>query len=570
MADWSDVAEYLFPHVNKSIDDLKNEYPKRKNNIVSRFAPSPTWFLHIGGLRTAFIAWKWAQQHDGIFILRIEDTDQKRIVTDAIDHIISSMRTFDMPIDEWPLGLDYADIGDYGPYIQSKRKNIYHVFVKQLLSEGKAYPCWMSSDELNSIREQQMKSKITPGIYGNYSVWRNKTPDEIMSKLNTESVPHYGEDVERHYVIRFRSHANTRNTVIFDDLLRGKISMLDNFNDNVILKWMGLPTYHLAHVADDSLMWVSPVMRAEERLTSVPFHVQLFDACWLKLPEYCHLSQVLKIDEETSKKRKLSKRKDPEADVGYYFKNGFAIQWILDYLLAIVDSGFEEWQQTNPDKNYHDFEISIDRMNKAGALFDLQKMKSINNGYLSRISNDELYYQTLERAKMYEPEFAVLIESNSEYTIFALSIERHTEKDPKRFTTFVDVKSQLEFFYDDKFEKLIWKYKSLMSSWSEDYQLPDCLNSALMNKFVPKYLDILDLSMSVEDWFTQLKFIGKEFWFASNNKEFKEWWYVGKIGELAMFFRVALCATKRTPDLLSVMKVMGIDRITDRLKSFLN
>lgn len=566
MASWKDVADYLFPHVQDTIEDLQNKYPKRSDGeVISRFAPSPTGFLHVGGLRTAFIARKWAQQNDGKFILRIEDTDQKRIVADAIDHIITSMRTFDMLIHEWPLGVDYADIWEYGPYIQSKRDYLYHVFVKQLISEWKAYPCWMSSDELDSIREQQMKSKIAPGIYGNYSVWRNKTSDDILEKLKSSSSAHYGEDVERYYVIRFRSHWNIKKTIVFEDVLRGKISMLDNFNDNVILKGMGLPTYHMAHIVDDSLMWVSLVIRAEEWLTSVPFHVQLFNACWIVLPKYCHLSQVLKVDEETGKKRKLSKRKDPEADVGYYFKNGFAVQGILDYLLSIVDSGFEEWQATHLDKNHHDFEISLSRMNKAGSMFDLQKMRSVNNNYLSRISNDELSFQTLERAKMYDPEFAVLMEGDLDYAKAALSIERHTEKDPKRFTTFVDVKTQLMFFFDIEYDKAITRREINMKKWDEAFQLPASLSWDILMKFIPTYLEQLDFDMTTEDWFAQLKNIAKDFGFAGNNKEFKEGWYVGKVGELAMVLRVYLCAEKRTPDLFSVMKVLGMERVNKRL-----
>ncbi len=407
--------------------------------------------------------------------------------------------------------------------------------------------------------------KTATGIYGNYSVWRNKTADEVLSQLEKEAFVSYEKEWEeaqwRNFAIRFRSHGDTTKTIVFDDYLRGKISMKDNYIDVPILKSTWLPTYHMAHVVDDFLMWTHPVIRAEEWLMSTPLHLQLFDACNIPAPVYCHPSQVLKLDEETGNKRKLSKRKDPEADVGYYFKNGYAVEWILDYLLILIDSWFEEWQLTNPDKTYRDYRIDLKKMNKAGAMFDLQKLRSVNNNYLSRISNDELYFQTLEWAKMYSPEFAVRLELYPEYTKQAMSIERHTEKDPKRFTTFLDVKEQLQFFFDDEWEKLIKDIDKTL--------IHEAIDKDFLSQFVPEYLSILDLEMSVGDWFNQLKIIGEKYGFAKNNAEFKQWWYKGKIWDLAMFLRLQLCASKRTPDLFSVMRVLGKERIASRLQAIL-
>jgi len=566
MADWKDVAEVLFPHVNENISDLKKKFSDRWWKIVSRFAPSPTWFLHIGGLFSAFVAWKFVQQNNGTFILRIEDTDQKRIVADAIDHLISSLRNFDLSIHEWPLGVDYSDLWEYWPYIQSKRKYFYHVFVKELVAKWLAYPCWLKTEELDSIREQQMKAKIAPGIYWNYSVWRNKSADDILFLLEKENIVSLDDDSDHNFVIRLRSHWDTKKRVVFDDILRWKVNMTDNYNDAVLLKSWWLPTYHMAHITDDYLMWVSHIIRAEEWLMSVPLHLQIFDACGLPAPKYCHLFQLLKVDEKTWKKRKLSKSKDPEADIWFFFKQWFAVQGILEYLMVLVSSWFEDWQNDNLDKSYKDYDISLEKMNKSGALFDLDKLNSVNNNYLSRISNEDLYFETLEWAKMYSPEFAVLMESDRNYTISALSIERHTEKDPKRFTTFLDVEKQLLFFYDKEWKSLIDNEELKIDKLFENNS---ALNKDVFVKFVGDYLGVLDFGMDTQQWFGQLKEVWKKYGFAGNNKEFKEWGFVWKIWELAMFLRVALCATKRSPDLFSVMKVLGIERIKERLMVYL-
>jgi glutamyl-tRNA synthetase len=344
--------------------------------------------------------------------------------------------------------------------------------------------------------------------------------------------------------------------VIFEDLLRGRIDMMDNYNDIVLIKKDGLPTYHLAHIVDDHLMRMSHIIRAEEWMPSVPLHLQLFAACGLQAPIYCHLAQILKLDE--GKKRKLSKRKDPEANVAYFFENGYAVQGILEYLINLIDSKFEDWQKENLDKTYVDFEIKLEDMNKAGALFDLVKLQSVNNGYLSRIPTQRLYEESLARAQTYRPELAQIMLSDPAYTQAALNIERHTPKDPKRFSTYADIESQLRFFFDTEREKL----------QATKPALPEIITHESMQKFIPEYMEKLDLTMSVEDRFAQLKEIGKTYGFASSNAEFKEGGYIGKTGDLAMFLRIQLCCATQTPDLYSVMQVMGKERMTHRLLSF--
>ena len=539
------LADLLFPEVTKTIDDRKITYPSRPTwQFVTRFAVSPTWFLHIWWIFTSLVAEKAAHQTgDGVMILRIEDTDQKRSVEWAVEQINEWMKMFGIQFDEGTIGADFADVGNYWPYTQSQRMDIYHSFVKHLVAEGKAYPCWMSTEEIDSIREQQMKTKKMPGIYGNYSQRRNKTPEEYADQAQQND----------QYVIRLRSHGDTRKKVVFNDLNREKVSMIDNYNDIVLIKNDWLPTYHLAHLVDDYLMGTTHVIRGEEWLTSVPLHLQLFETFGFEAPHYAHLAPLLK--SEDGKKRKLSKRKDPETDYRYLLEQGYATQWIIDYLFSIVDSGFEQRQNENTDKTYKDYTIVLEKMNKSGALFDLEKLEHVNNAYMSRISNEELQRISLERAEQNKPELAVLMKQDPDYTLQALSIERFTEKDPKRFRTFNDVVTNLEFFYDEHFATLV----------NEKPELPLTLTPDVISAFVNEYISVLDYSMDTQSRFDQLKEIGKKYGFAANNKEFREGNYQGKIGELAMLLRIQLAGTSRTPDLRSMMKVMGKERVEKRL-----
>lgn len=542
-----DIADIIFPDATETIQDLEKKYPPRINPTCSRFAPSPTGFLHIGSVYASLVERKFAKQQGGTFFIRIEDTDQKREIAGGVELIISGLQKFGIEIDEGPLWENNADVGNYGPYIQSHRKGIYQVFAKYLLANWLAYPCWMTTEELETIRNQQTKSKVTPGIYGHYSVWRDKTPEEVEAQLKTD----------KNFVIRFRSPGELNKRIVFEDIIKWKIEMIENCNDIVLIKSDGLPTYHLAHIADDHLMRVSHVIRGEEWLASVPLHIQLFTSFGLQVPKYSHVAPLLKLD--NGNKRKLSKRHDPEADIWFFFENGYATQWIIEYLLTIVDPNFEERQKANPDKSYLDFDIALEKMPKSGALFDLVKLQSVNNNYLSRISTDELYIQSLARAEIYKPALAQLMKSDVSYTKAALNIERHTAKDPKRFTTYADIETQLKFFFDSERTHLNWNIEGLKSG-------SVVADKVLMQKFVDEYIQVINLDMSVEERFTQLKEVWKKYGFAGNNAEFKEWWYVGKIWDLAMFLRIQLCCATQTPDLYSVMQVMGKERIIKRLK----
>jgi len=544
MTNRAELADLLFPQVKESIDDLLAKYPPRPEGKVLRFAPSPTWYLHFGGLYTSFVGWKYAKQNRGKMLLRIEDTDQKREIEGATQLLITALQKFGIQFDEGPLSLE-QEVGNYGSYVQSQRKSLYEVFAKHLVAQGLAYPCRMSEERLNEIREMQTASKQIPGIYGNYCEWRNKTPDELLEKFNAED--------QTFPVLRFRSHGDTTKKIVFQDLIRGEISMIDNYNDIVLIKGDGLPTYHLAHIVDDTLMRVTTITRGEEWLTSVPLHLQLFGAFNLPAPEYCHLAPICKLDE--GKKRKLSKRKDPEANVEFFFEAGYAPQALLEYIMTLADSSYEDWQRANEDQTFLDFQFSLKKMNVSGALFDFVKLQNINNGYLSKLSTAELYEQGLAWAKDYHKELAELMEKYADYTKAALNIERHTEKDPKRFTLYSDIEKNILFFYDEK--------RTEIKKSKPDF--PEQIPLETWKAFAADYAENFSLDGEVTERFDQLKLIGKKYGFAGNNAEFKEWGFVGKVGDLAMFLRIQLCWAKQTPDLFSVMKVMGRERVKERI-----
>lgn len=550
MATRQDVADLLLPDIDSDIQKLLSQYPER-NKICTRIAPSPTGFLHFGSLFMALINWKYAKQNNGIFFLRIEDTDQKREVEWAATSLVQSLKKFWIEIDEWPIWENESDLWNYWPYIQSKRANFYKVFIKYLIERWLAYPCWMSEEELNQIREQQMKNKQIPWIYGEFSKYRSLSPDEVIEK--------YHEMWDSFSVIRFRSPADLTKKIIFSDELRWVVSMIDNYNDIVILKWDWLPTYHLAHIVDDTLMRTSLVMRWDEWLTSVPLHLQLFQAFWLQAPKYAHVAPISKLDEW--KKRKLSKRHDPEADVRILFERWYATQWLIDYILTLASSSFEERRKDHQLDPIDWFNFELQKMTAAAPLFDEVKLQRINNQYLSAISTDKLFEETLERAESFDHEFATLLKSDSEYYKAAMNIERHTEKDPKRFTTYADVKNQILFFSDDIRNNWKWIRTSLLSENE---------NFANLQDFVRTYIEEVKLdNTDILWWFEQLKEIGKRFWYASNNAEFKQWGFIWKVWDLAMFLRIQLCNAKQTPDLFSLMKVMGKERISKRLNEYL-
>ncbi|MEF2175770.1 MAG: glutamate--tRNA ligase, partial [Candidatus Absconditabacteria bacterium] len=540
-----ELANILLPNVDKDISYYQNIYKTRNCNFVSRFAPSPTGYMHIGGIYQVLIAEKFVHQNDGIFFLRIEDTDKKREIEGAFEKVLQAFDKFGISYDEGPISND-LEKGNYGPYIQSKREEIYQTFVKHLIKNGLAYPCFMSEDEINETRNYQQKNKLVPGIYGEFSKYRDASIDEVKKHLSKGSP----------FVIRFRSPGILNNRIIVNDIVRGSVETNDNFIDIVLLKSIGMPTYHLAHVVDDYLMGTTHVVRADERFASVPLHIQLFNSFGFEPPIYVHTSPLLK--QEGNSKRKLSKRKDPEADLEYYYKDGYPIFSIIDYLYTIIDSFYEDWKKENPGKNFNDYKIDLGRLSISGALLNIDKLKFLANDYLSSLNTLELYNQGLLWTKEYDAELYNLMIEHEEYTINALNIERHIEKDPKRFTLYTDLKPQLELFYDETY-----------NSKRNNIELPVLANKDLLVKLYDFYSSNYTIDLDKIQWFDLMKQFASKNNFALNNQEFKSGNYIGKVGDVAMILRLVLMGSKVTPDLWESMKVLGKDRVLERMKKFI-
>ncbi len=558
------LADLLFPDVTKTVADYEAEYPVRPaGQKVSRFAPSPTGFLHIGGLYSAYVWEKYVHQsgQNGVFFVRIEDTDQKREVEGWVAQIINGLSQFGIQIDEGRIGKDFSDVGNYGPYVQSERKEIYHAFVKHLIAAGNAYPCWMSEEEIEATRNMQQAAKKVPGIYGHYSKRREASFDAQRDMI-ASGVP---------FVVRLRAPAQLGDKIILQDLIKGEVSTQANFLDTVLLKSTdGLPTYHMAHLVDDHLMRTTHVIRADEWFASVPLHVQLFEIFGFTPLQYAHISPLLKLDLETNNKRKLSKRHDPEANVQWFIEQGIPTDAIWEFLTNIIDPFFEEWQKNNPDKSYKDYVFHIERMNTAGALFDMTKLLFVSKEWLAKIDKETFYNKALEWAKDFggmihvmkdesivERQLYELMQEEPAYTFAALNIERMTDADPKRYRKFSDVRDQLPAFYDNAWEALRKNAPAI----------PDVCDRDRMTAFLDEYESALDLEMSKDAWFSQFKELWAKHGFAASNADFKAGGFVWKIGDLAMYFRIKLLCSSTTPDLYESMWVMWKERVMKRLRA---
>lgn len=540
-----ELSHILFPDIKKTPQDRRETYPIRPSGqVVTRFAPSPTGMLHMGALYASLANERFAHQQGGIFFVRIEDTDDKRQVDNGIEMILEGLNHFGIEIDEGPLGTDHSSVGKYGPYIQSKRVEIYQTFVKHAVASWFAYPCWMTAQELEELRAMQTSQKQLPWVYGTFSVWRDASLEKIQEQLS-KNLP---------YVIRFKSPGKIGNKIVLHDIVKGEVTTQENFHDHVLLKSDGVPTYHLAHIVDDYLMGTTHVLRADEWFASMPFHVQLFQTFGFQPPIYAHISPILTL--EDGKKRKISKRKDVRADVRYFFQQGVPNEGLIEYLCNIIDPQFEDWKKINPDKSYKDFSFKLEHMNQAWALFDEIKLWSVSKECIARMTHQEFFDQVSTRAKIYELELVNLIDADPDYAFKVLNIERGGEKDPKRITKFADVFFQLGTFFDD-----LYRQKKNSKSL-----LPSVLIPERQPNFIERYIKELDLNMSKDERFEQLKQIAKYYGFASTNAEFKEGWYIGKIWDIAMFLRIQLCCSPTTPDLYETMQVLGKERVVKRLE----
>ena len=440
----NDLAELLFPEIKETVEDLEKRFPKRdlpSGALVTRFAPSPTGFLHTGSLFTSLIAHKFAKDTNGLFYIRLEDTDTKREIEGSGVDLLRQLKEFEIIPSEGYLG-DHEE-GNYGPYKQSERASIYKTVIKQLVRDGKAYPCFCSQKDLEDLRSEQEKNKVTPGYYGEYAKCRNISLDEAIKRIKN------GEP----YVIRFRSAGNHNNKVKVHDLIRGDLELSENDQDIVILKSDGLPTYHFAHAVDDHFMRTNCVTRGEEWLSSLPIHIELFNTLGFELPMYAHLPVIMKLD--NGNRRKLSKRKDDEAAVSFFLKDGYPFEALIEYLLTIANSNFEEWKAENRDKSNNEFKLSFEKMSLDGALFDIMKLKFISKELLSRMNKVEITNRALTWAKVYDEKLLDLINRDKDYFISIMNIEREKENPRKDYEKFSDMFNAIKFFYEDYYLELM-------------------------------------------------------------------------------------------------------------------
>ncbi|MBR2900989.1 MAG: glutamate--tRNA ligase [Clostridia bacterium] len=536
------LAELLYPNVKTLPADIEARYPKRElpeGAKVTRFAPSPTGFLHIGNLYGAFTDERLAHTSGGVFYLRIEDTDAKRTVPNGISIIIETLKKFGVNFDEGAV-ID-GDNGAYGPYRQSERAEIYQTFAKQLIREGKAYPCFCTEAELEAIRNKQEAEKLTPGYYGEFAVWRDASLEQIQEKLNENAS----------FVLRFRSEGNINNKLKFNDQIKGDIDVTENDVDHVILKSDGIPTYHFAHAVDDHLMGTTHVIRDESWLSTLPFHIQLFKALGFKMPKYCHTAQVLKLD--NGNKRKISKRKDPEAALTYYHSQGYPVEAVREYLMTLLNSNFEEWRIANPNADIEEFKFTTKKMSVSGSLFDLDKLNDISKNVISRMTAEEVYEYTLSWAEENDAEFADILKSDKDYAVRILSIGRGGKKPRKDIALWSKVKNYVSFFYDNLFQRV--------DTIPENFDKSDV--SAVLSAFKESY----DENAEQNDWFANIKEIANNNGFCPDMKLYKQdpAAFKGSVADVSMFLRVAVTGRMNSPDLYEVMQILGKDRVLARV-----
>ena len=541
--DRKDLANLIFPNA-KDYTFYEEKYVARslpEGAVVTRFAPSPTGFVHIGGIYQSLIA-RLMTKDQGVFFVRIEDTDQKREVEGGTKQIIDALYDFDLAPNEYVDEND-VDHGEYGPYKQSLRKEIYHSYAKRLLEEGNAYPCFCSPEDLEAIRNDQEKAKERTGYYGKWTKCRNMPVDMAIEKIKN------GDP----YIVRFKSPGNPDKKIKHKDVIKGAVDFPENDQDIVIIKSDGLPTYHFAHAVDDHLMQTNLVIRGDEWLASVPLHLQLFYVLGFKSPRYAHIAPMMKVDGEG--KRKLSKRKDPESAVGYYKEEGIPKQSVLEYLMNIANSNFEIWRKQNIDKSMYEFDFDIKKMGVSGALFDMVKMLDVSKNVISRYTAEEVYDAALVWAEEYDLELKEML-LNKDYSLKVLGIERGNAKPRKDIAKWSDVKNIISYMYADKFDKNgEFEYQKIT-----DKDEIDSIAKAYFEKYYSE-------SDDKQTWFDKMKDLAEEFGYAREVKEYKQNpdAYKGHVGDISTVIRVKLIGRCNTPDLYEIMQVLGKEELLRRI-----
>ena len=541
-----EYANMLLPKVMHDRAYYEEKYKKRNlpnDAMVTRIGPSPTGFVHIGTLYQAIVANRLAKQSGGVCFLRVEDTDQKRLVENGIEQILDAVKNYQIPFDEYPIDME-REVGEYGPYIQSKRVDIYQAFVKDLIIKDLAYPSFLTDEEKEEITEKQKKRKQRIGYYGIWaSAERSLTMDEVKEKVEA-GIP---------YVIRLKSKGSFDNKIIVEDCIKGKLEFPENDMDHVLLKSDGIPTYHFAHAVDDTLMGTTHVTRGDEWLSSLPLHMELFHVLGFEPPKYAHLATIQK--EEDGKRRKISKRKDPEANVKFYSEQGIPVEAVKIYLLTLANSNFEEWFLANPDKDIEEFKVTFDAMSTSGALFDMEKLLNISRNYLSRITAEHFYKELYDWASVYDKSSLSDLENYKDIIIATLNIERNTEKPRKDYGMYSEVLPNITYMYGDFFP--------------EDYEWQKITDKneikEILNTYIENYYDEDDTE---EVWFNKMKSMCDSLGYASNMKEYKKnpENYKGNVADVSTVIRVALTGKSRTPNLYDIMKILGVDEIKSRIQ----
>ena len=545
--DYKDLANLIFPDA-KGISYYEEKYPERnlkEGAVVTRFAPSPTGFVHIGGLYQSLVAKKVVEQTEGVFFVRIEDTDQQREIENGAQQILDALEDYNLSPDE-TMGIDGEDKGTYGPYLQSKRKEIYESYAKYLLEQGKAYPCFCSQEELGQIRENQEKAKERTGYYGKWTKCRNM-PIEMAAEKIKNGDP---------YIIRLKSPGNPDKKIKHKDVIKGNIEFPENDQDVIIIKSDGLPTYHFAHAIDDHLMHTTLVIRSDEWVASVPLHLQLFYCLGFKAPKYAHIAPIMK--EENGNKRKLSKRKDPEAAVNYYKEEGIPKESVEEYLMNIANSNFEGWRKGNKDKDISEFKFELNKMGVSGALFDMVKLLDVSKGVISRYSGEEVLQNVLKWSKEYDEELYNLINNDREYSLKVFNIERGNAKPRKDISKWSEVKNSISYMFADEFAKVTeFEYQKV----TDENEI-----KTILTEYSNNYFDIND---DKDTWFNKMKDLAEKLEYAREVKAYKENpdSYKGHVGDISTVIRVSLTGRANTPDLYEIMQVLGEKEVKSRIEN---
>lgn len=543
-----ELANLIFPNITKTIEDYEAMYPERnlnENARVTRFAPSPTGFMHIGHFMPCLIDYCLARQSNGVFYLRNEDTDTSRTIEGAVEYIRSVLSDYDLNPDEYEYRDTNETKGEYGPYIQSERKEIYQTFIKHLVVEGKAYPCFLTPEEMDSIREGQARDKRRIGIYGRYAKYRDLPVEEATQKIKN------GET----YTIRLKSSGDFNRKFKFNDLANGEMEFPENDIDIPIMKSKdGLPTYHFAHLVDDHLMHTTHVVRGQEWISSIPVHYELFRVFGFKMPKYIHIPLILKKEGETI--RKISKRLDPEARMTYYEEKGYPYLAVIEAIMTIANSNYEAWRDGHPDAHFTEFEFSPKKMSSSGALFDLDKLDNISKNYISRLTKEEVYDGALAWSKKYDEEFANILEKYKDYSMEIYNIERERKKPRKDYTYYSEMKDKTWYMYDEYFKDVTYNFGDVDKEEVKK----------ILDLYITKYYKESD---SEEEWFASIKKMCNHLGYATDMKDYKAnpRNYKGSVVDITNYIRVALTTLTTTPNLYDIMKLLGLERITKRIQN---